>query len=1130
MTTTPPTPQASLADRILNLLLEKPDLKSSEIALELGMAKKNVTQLLYGALATKVQASKDYRWSLRTTNPVPGAGGATPAATPLGRLCAYYLECLGIDNNDGASVFAPNPNGPNDYAELPALPMLPEGAAVLAGAEPRRLLGEVQAERGKLDAWVGYPVRLRYHRTSRWQGYFVEPVLLWPLDTPDTGGDFTLRPGLPALNFKFLQRIAYGDPMAVVVEAARLGEELGLALSDADAPEVDELVLRLKQLRPEWDWQEDPEPAALVTSPPLAAITQQGIWNRAIVLPVERSPFTVGLESELKQLAGLHEQEFAETALGHWLHERPASSITASQDPLLEVLPMNLEQRQAVQTALTRPLTVVTGPPGTGKSQVVTNLLVNAAWQGRKVLFASKNNKAVDVVEARVNGLGNRPVLIRMGSGALQERLAEYLTSMLSGTVTPNDVASYEEGLERHRVIKQRMQELEKLEAATLEARNRVDQFDLAAEDDRIILASHAAQELDEALCREGSGLVAAQLQAVDSLDTARLGFLGKLMLLFTRAGLQRQLKASTDALLPLARELGASEAPTLIPVDVAAHRGWAADIAQRTEAALRLIDYRQALATLQGAPSFEQLARKQQELSEQMAQNAEGLWRDWVQLLPRKLTQEQRKDIADYAPLLQLAANPASANSLPSATRQRMKQLQDKVTRLFACWAVTSLSARGRIPFEPAHFDLVVMDEASQCDIASALPLLYRAKRAVIIGDPKQLRHISAMQPRQEAELQEKYGLLQGRSAWMYSVNSLYDLAASIVEPEDIIVLRDHHRSHADIIEFSNRQFYEGRLRVATRYSRLKRPANREAGVCWTNVGGNCHRPASGGLLNRMEAEALVTQLRSLLLERRFEGTVGVVTPFRAQVGLIEELVSQDDALSALRGKSDLVIDSVHKFQGDERDVMFFSPVLARGATPGAINFLRSNGNLFNVAITRARGLLHVVGDRASAETCGVDYLEAFSAHVARLEQSAGKREKSQTRHHDRDPNYPPVTHPERVSDWERMFYVALYAAGVRPLPQYSVEQYDLDFAVIVGERRLNLEVDGERYHRSWTGDLCVRDRIRNQRMIELGWEVKRFWVYEIRDQMQACVQWVVDWSRRAEADLGTRSLEEVN
>ncbi|HBL49255.1 MAG TPA: hypothetical protein DDZ65_03295, partial [Firmicutes bacterium] len=66
-------------------------------------------------------------------------------------------------------------------------------------------------------------------------------------------------------------------------------------------------------------------------------------------------------------------------------------------------MPLNSEQAQSVETALRSELTIVTGPPGTGKSQVVTDLLVNIAWNGKSALFSSKNNKAVDVVDARVN-------------------------------------------------------------------------------------------------------------------------------------------------------------------------------------------------------------------------------------------------------------------------------------------------------------------------------------------------------------------------------------------------------------------------------------------------------------------------------------------------------------------------------------------------------------------------------------------------------------------------------------------------------------------------------------------------------------------------------------------------------
>jgi very-short-patch-repair endonuclease len=87
------------------------------------------------------------------------------------------------------------------------------------------------------------------------------------------------------------------------------------------------------------------------------------------------------------------------------------------------------------------------------------------------------------------------------------------------------------------------------------------------------------------------------------------------------------------------------------------------------------------------------------------------------------------------------------------------------------------------------------------------------------------------------------------------------------------------------------------------------------------------------------------------------------------------------------------------------------------------------------------------------------------------------------------------------------------MVAAGLRPIPQYSVEQYDLDFAVLAGDRKLAVEVDGERYHRSWTGELCLRDQLRNQRLIELGWDVQRFWVYEIRDELQRCVRRIEDW-----------------
>jgi very-short-patch-repair endonuclease len=87
------------------------------------------------------------------------------------------------------------------------------------------------------------------------------------------------------------------------------------------------------------------------------------------------------------------------------------------------------------------------------------------------------------------------------------------------------------------------------------------------------------------------------------------------------------------------------------------------------------------------------------------------------------------------------------------------------------------------------------------------------------------------------------------------------------------------------------------------------------------------------------------------------------------------------------------------------------------------------------------------------------------------------------------------------------------MYKVGIHAIPQFDVEQYTLDFAIFVGDRKLNIEVDGERYHKDWTGELCRKDQIRNLRLIELGWEIKRFWVYEVRDDLSSCVTWVRKW-----------------
>jgi hypothetical protein len=877
--------QIPLPQQILKALQGRP-MKAVELARILGVDRAYVNQLLFGELSTKVQQDKTYRWSMRnaqTTAPAPTVI-APQQITEIGRLCKYYLECVGPDADEGVSTFAASRYGEPDYAEILALPMLNTEIEWTNAPGVQRVLGAIRNDRSNLVAWLGYPVRIREHQTANWRGFFVEPVMLWPVEIPENGrGNAEIADELPTPNSKVLKRFGMGDPAASVEEAARLEEELGFNGQPEERPEMDEVIRRLVSIRPNWDWQEPMNPEECSTGLPLSEINQTGIYNRAIIVPGKRSPFTRGLESELKKLGDVRANELGGTILGQWLENQTKPNNQTDAQPILEVVPMNAEQRAAVKAALSSSHTVVTGPPGTGKSQVVTNILVNAAWRGVKVLFASKNNKAVDVVEGRVNGLANRPTLMRLGSKEYQVDLAEFLSSMLAGTATPDDQVNYNEALERHKKLSLTRQKLEEQQERTLQLRNAVDRNESEAESLREIFSEASFRNLNGYSMQESESALNEFSLTVDALDSAKQGLLGKLLLTLTR---KSRIRKALEAKSPLDLHLASLDyKPVKIEAvpNIDELNSWCAGLRGRVDDAKVVCRYQQSLEELRAATSLEEIDRKDKKLTEEICENSQRLWQAWVQLTPSRISAGDRQNLSAYVALLR-AQGSDGGNTPNQALRNQLRAKQRLVSHLFSCWAVTSLSARGRVPFTAGHFDLLVIDEASQCDIASALPLLFRAKRSVIIGDPQQLRHISALTKSKEIELADKYGLLEARQSWMYRANSLYDLSTGVANAPDIVNLLDHHRSHAHIIQFSNSEFYKQELRIATRYTYLKRPRGQKLGIQWHDVTGKTIRPNGTSAQNEDEARAVVAELRRLIVERQFEGSIGVVTPFRAQ------------------------------------------------------------------------------------------------------------------------------------------------------------------------------------------------------------------------------------------------------
>jgi len=1100
---------------ILEQINTSPGSNATQIAKNIGIEKKKVNSLLYGRLRNRVQQDKSYRWWPKETRITQQQGGEEikRVDTPLSQLCRYYLDCLSHDDLGGVSVFADSKFGNLDYVELSYLPILNDNDPFDTD-EGRQILERVRRDRNRQSLYLGYPSRLKWIKSKKgWEGYFVEPLFLFPYQEPESRyAKPTLTDDPPQINFGALKSLLNEGNVNLMEEAILLTEELGLANTDNEQPELYEIMARLHEIRPDWDWKEFPDPDTLTTEPPLSNICEQGIYNRAIIVPIERSWYTRGLETELGMLQSTDKEKYANTALGAWLSNETIDSCISDQTTLLEVLPLNSEQRQAVRQALSNPLTVVTGPPGTGKSQVVTSILVNAAWQGKTVLFASKNNKAVDVVETRVNALGPRPILLRLGRNEYQSKLAEYLVTLLAATATDDDRLRYEESESVYAKLQDRLNLFDNEITYLLNLRNEVDHLEQTVENFR----QNIEQALFQDICNFNINDIDEEADlfqhALFQADCSKQSFFTRLFWIFIKKK-RYELLAQASRIFRETADRIAFEIPSQEPNDTSIHT-WICSGKMLLEwlgKVKGVKTYFLKLKELTEARPLEEISRMRINLTKDISENSESLWESWLRLQPARMTQEDRRLLGDYSSLLQLIVSANETNQkLGRKVFQKYYQLFPKITSILSCWAVTSLSTRRRIPFEPSFFDLLVIDEASQCDIASALPLLFRARNIVVIGDPKQLRHISTLSKQQDTQLLTKHELVSDYARWSYSTKSLFDLASSLCRSEDIVNLRDHHRSHADIIEFSNSHFYEGRLRVATNYERLNFLKSGEPVVRWIDVKGKTIRPSTGGSVNNQEAVAVVDEIQRLVMQG-YRGSIGVVSPFRAQTNKIRDLVFNHQYIGTRLADLDFLADTVHKFQGDERDIIIFSPAVSGGISDGSLGFLRSTPNLFNVAITRARAALIVVGDKAAALNCSVDYLSKFASYIDGLSRR-GITEK----HYDKDdlgPEYPQVSRPELVSDWERFFYKKLYENGLRPIPQYSVEKYILDFAIIAGERKLNIEIDGERYHRNWDGELCRRDQIRNHRLIELGWDVIRFWVYQIRDDLEDSIYKVKRW-----------------
>lgn len=359
-----------------------------------------------------------------------------------------------------------------------------------------------------------------------------------------------------------------------------------------------------------------------------------------------------------------------------------------------------------------------------------------------------------------------------------------------------------------------------------------------------------------------------------------------------------------------------------------------------RIKASLEMVPFQ---ADLQGR-QLNQVQKKMDALGEITDQEALALLDDNLDELYKYLFYTsaryiKRLDEEKYEELRNILSEEDSEKQAADFSKYLSKtENVKKLQRVFPVMITTCISAHRLGEPKPA-FDMVIMDEASQCNTAVSLVPIIRGENLMLVGDPQQLNPVILLDELTNQKLRRKYNVAE---EYDYRANSIYKTFLACDAVSDEVLLHNHYRCNHKIIEFNNRKYYNSKLNICSE-------SNEPNPLVHINVKSN--RSDIRNTADR-EVEEIV---RYACLNR--DKAIGVITPFVNQKKLIEKAVQEEKLQNVVCG-------TVHAFQGDEKDVVLFSAAITDQTQAGTYEWLKNNKELINVATSRAREKLILLLD----------------------------------------------------------------------------------------------------------------------------------------------------------------------
>ncbi len=540
----------------------------------------------------------------------------------------------------------------------------------------------------------------------------------------------------------------------------------------------------------------------------------------------------------------------------------------------------NESQYKAVCNALSNKISIIEGPPGTGKTQTILNIIANLVMQGKTLQIVSNNNSAIDNVIEKMTSTKYGVGFIAAQLGR-EQRKEEFIKSQ-TGTYPnlssweSNDYDSQEFVVDVQKKSLQ-LQDIFKEKNHLAELKNELYSIQLEQEHYDGIISDNELTVSEKKLPSDKLMEFWQEFQDIQD-GSKRAGLFYRIVRFFThgiRVG--KLLNQDTCNVINRLQSLFYIAKIEEIQTEIAT------------------IEYK--LASIDA-----------ETLVEEFTDISLRCFR--AKLAKRYKYKEARKVF----------------------TLDSLWKDPDEFLKEYPVVLSTTYTARSSLG-KNAQFDYVIMDEASQVDVATGTLAVSCAKNAVIVGDTKQLPNVVTQQQKE----------LLGRIFHKHKIPAEYDFTensflGSVCElmgdrvPR--VILCEHYRCHPQIIGFCNEKFYNGDLVIMTERD------DSSALLLVTTVAGDHERDH----MNQRQIDVIRTEVLPKI--NCPKSKIGIIAPYRNQVGLLTEELCEPE----------IEIATVHKFQGREKDVIILSTV------DDTVTDFSDDPNLLNVAVSRAKKMLVVV------------------------------------------------------------------------------------------------------------------------------------------------------------------------